>query len=44
MGSFAVERFSVERFRDLTVSEIEERVRQFLEMTSFQLLAERVDG
>lgn len=37
MGSFAVERFSVERFRDLTVSEIEDRVRQFLEMTSFQL-------
>ena len=37
MGSFAVERFSVERFRDLTVGEIEDRVRQFLEMTSFQL-------
>src|SRR5690606_13770892 len=26
MGSFAVERFSVERFRDLTVVEIEDRV------------------
>lgn len=37
MGSFAVERFSVERFRDLTVGEIEDRVRQFLEMTTFQL-------
>ncbi|HEX6070498.1 MAG TPA: hypothetical protein VFZ18_11760, partial [Longimicrobiaceae bacterium] len=37
MGSFAVERFSVERFRDLTVGEIQDRVRQFLEMTAFQL-------
>ena len=37
MGSFAVERFSVERFRDLSVPEIEERVRQFFEMTSFEL-------
>jgi sugar/nucleoside kinase (ribokinase family) len=37
MGSFAVERFSVERFRDLTVGEIQDRVRQFLEMTTFQL-------
>jgi sugar/nucleoside kinase (ribokinase family) len=37
MGSFAVERFSVERFRDLTVAEIQDRVRQFLEMTAFQL-------
>ena len=45
MGSFAVERFSVERFRDLTVDEIEERVRQFVEMTTFQLpLGEPVDG
>ena len=40
----AVERFSVERFRDLTVAEIQERVRQFLEMTAFQLpLEESVD-
>ena len=37
MGSFAVERFSVERFRDLTVAEIEERVHQFFEMTTFEL-------
>ena len=45
MGSFAVERFSVERFRNLTVDEIEERVRQFVEMTTFQLpLGEPVDG
>ena len=44
MGSFAVERFSVERFRDLTVDEIHDRVRQFLEMTSFQLpITEEVD-
>jgi sugar/nucleoside kinase (ribokinase family) len=37
MGSFAVERFSVDRFRDLTQDEIETRVRQFREMTSFEL-------
>lgn len=37
MGSFAVERFSVERFRDLSVTEIEDRVRQFFEMTTFEL-------
>ncbi|HEU4558797.1 MAG TPA: PfkB family carbohydrate kinase [Longimicrobium sp.] len=37
LGSFAVEKFSVERFRDLTVDEIEERVRHFREMTVFEL-------
>jgi sugar/nucleoside kinase (ribokinase family) len=37
MGSFAVERFSVERFRDLTSEEIEERVKAFREMTVFEL-------
>lgn len=37
LGSFAVEKFSVERFRDLTVDEIEERVRSFREMTVFEL-------
>ena len=37
MGSFAVEKFSVERFKDLTVDEIEERVRHFREMTVFEL-------
>jgi len=37
MGSFAVERFSVERFVDLGVEEIEERVRQFREMMVFEL-------
>ncbi|HEX6371838.1 MAG TPA: PfkB family carbohydrate kinase [Longimicrobium sp.] len=37
LGSFAVEKFSVERFKDLTVDEIEERVRHFREMTVFEL-------
>jgi sugar/nucleoside kinase (ribokinase family) len=36
-GSFAVEKFSVERFRDLAVEEIEDRVRAFREMTVFEL-------
>ena len=38
MGSFAVERFSVERFKDLTREEIEARVLTFREMTTFQLV------
>jgi sugar/nucleoside kinase (ribokinase family) len=37
LGSFAVERFSIERFRDLTTEEIEERTRQFRDMTVFEL-------
>jgi sugar/nucleoside kinase (ribokinase family) len=37
MGSFAVERFSVERFHELASDEIEDRVRQFREMTAFEL-------
>ncbi|CAN5503955.1 PfkB family carbohydrate kinase [soil metagenome] len=37
MGSFAVERFSVERFRDLRSEEIEDRVRRFREMTLFEI-------
>ena len=37
LGSFAVERFSVERFKDLTPEEIEDRVRAFREMTVFEL-------
>jgi sugar/nucleoside kinase (ribokinase family) len=37
LGSFAVERFSVERFRDLTGDEIEDRARAFREMTMFEL-------
>ena len=36
MGSFAVERFSVQRFVDLTMAEINERVRAFREMTAFE--------
>jgi sugar/nucleoside kinase (ribokinase family) len=40
MGSFAVERFSVERFRDLTADEIDRRVQQFRDMTLFELLVE----
>lgn len=36
MGAFAVERFSVDRFRDLTHDEIEERVREFRQMTTFE--------
>jgi len=39
MGSFAVERFSVERLRNLTHPEIEERVRQFRQMTDFEIPA-----
>lgn len=37
MGSFAVERFSVERFQNLRDHEIQERVRQFREMMVFEL-------
>lgn len=37
MGSFAVERFSVERFEDLQAHEIEERVRKFRDMMIFEL-------
>jgi sugar/nucleoside kinase (ribokinase family) len=37
LGSFAVERFSIERFKDLTPEEIEDRVRAFREMTVFEL-------
>ena len=37
IGSFAVERFSVERFKALTKEEIENRVHHFREMTMFEL-------
>jgi sugar/nucleoside kinase (ribokinase family) len=37
MGSFACERFSVERLRDLTTPEIDERVRQFRQMMDFEI-------
>ncbi|HEX6309875.1 MAG TPA: PfkB family carbohydrate kinase [Longimicrobiales bacterium] len=36
MGSFAVEKFGVERFRDLTAREIHDRVCQFRELTAFE--------
>ena len=36
LGSFAVERFSVDRLIGLTREEIEERVRHFRELTSFE--------
>lgn len=36
MGAFAVERFSVDRFRDLEAGEIEARVREFRQMTTFE--------
>jgi hypothetical protein len=35
MGSFAVERFGVERFLDLTMEEIEGRYRKYKSMVSF---------
>jgi sugar/nucleoside kinase (ribokinase family) len=37
LGSFAVERFGVERLVDLTLDEVDERVALFREMTSFDL-------
>jgi sugar/nucleoside kinase (ribokinase family) len=37
LGSFAVEKFSVERFKDLTMDEVEDRARAFREMTTFDL-------
>ena len=37
LGSFAVEKFSVERFKELSMEEIEDRVRAFREMTVFEL-------
>ena len=40
MGSFAVERFSVERFVDLTPSAIEARMAHFHDMTAFQAHAQ----
>lgn len=36
-GSFAVEKFSVDRFRDLTLGEVEDRVRAFRDLTTFEL-------
>lgn len=39
LGSFAVEDFSVDRLRDLTTAQVEARVQDFREMTSFELPA-----
>ena len=36
LGSFAVEDFSVNRFRDLRLGEVADRVREFREMTTFE--------
>lgn len=42
MGSFAVERFGLDRFRDLTAREVHDRVCRFRELTAFEqpILAE----
>jgi sugar/nucleoside kinase (ribokinase family) len=40
-GSYAVERFSVDRFRDLTPGEVARRVEEFREMTFFEHELER---
>jgi sugar/nucleoside kinase (ribokinase family) len=44
LGSYAVERFSVDRFKDLTMEEYEERFRAFREMTAFELHVEAGTG
>jgi sugar/nucleoside kinase (ribokinase family) len=43
-GSYAVERFGVERFRELTSGEVARRVEEFREMTFFEHELERVRG
>jgi sugar/nucleoside kinase (ribokinase family) len=35
LGSFAVEKFSIDRLRDLTAAEIQERVATFRDLTAF---------
>ena len=40
MGSFAVEAFSIDRFRSLTRSQVGQRVREFREMTAFEVRLE----
>jgi sugar/nucleoside kinase (ribokinase family) len=37
LGSFAVERFGIDRLREITAEQIEERVQLFREMTSFEI-------
>ena len=41
-GSFAVECFSVDRFKDLTRAELDARVREFQELTAFEHALEEV--
>ena len=41
-GSFAVERFSIDRFRTLTRDDVARRVREFKRITSFELELEHV--
>jgi sugar/nucleoside kinase (ribokinase family) len=43
-GSYAVERFSVDRFRDLTPVEVARRVEEFRELTFFEHELERARG
>ena len=43
-GSYAVEQFSVERFRNLSALEVARRVEEFREMTFFEHELERVQG
>jgi sugar/nucleoside kinase (ribokinase family) len=45
MGSYAVEAFSIDRFRTLTRSDVGRRVREFREMTTFEVqLEDGADG
>lgn len=43
-GSYAVERFSVDRFRDLTPLEVAQRVEEFRDMTTFEHEMDAVTG
>ena len=40
IGSYSVERFSIDRFRDLTAREVDERVEEFRNMTAFETRVE----
>ena len=44
MGSFAVERFSTERFDEIGVAEVTERVREFAELVRFEIEPEAGGG
>jgi sugar/nucleoside kinase (ribokinase family) len=44
MGSYAVEDFSVDRFRTLEAADVAERVREFREMTTFETRVEGIRG